>query len=172
MNNNIGIFFDDNHNMNPCLIDEDIIKKVIDNKDINENFINKWYLNLIDYLKNNYYYFIIVIIIILFLLYRFHINNEQQYNLNDLNIKKNIIIDTLIKKYEKKNNVVDVLKNNKYIDNIDNKDIDNKDNKYIDNKDIEYKQKKILYNLNKLKKKKKNKIIDNFDNKFSNYYYY
>ena len=164
MNNNIGIFFDDNHNMNPCLIDEDIIKKVIDNKDINENFINKWYLNLIDYLKNNYYYFIIVIIIILFLLYRFHINNEQQYNLNDLNRKKNIIIDTLIKKYEKNNNIADILNENKDIDK--NKDIDNK------NKDIDNKQKKILYNLNKLKKKKKQKIIDNFDNKFSNYYYY
>ncbi len=149
MDNNIGIFFDDNQYMNPCLIDEEMIKKVIDTKD-NDTFIKKWYVYIIDYLKNNYNYIIIIIIIILFLLYRFHINKKQQYDLDDLNKKKNIIIDTLIKKYEKHNDVVDILN---------------------EHKDIENKQKKILNNLNKIKKKKKLKNIDNFDNNFSNYYH-
>ena len=148
MNNNIDIFFDDNQSLNPCLIDEEIIKKVID-KDINENkLFNKWYPIIYDCIKNNIYYIIIIFIITIFLSYRFYINNNNETELNELNNKKNLIIETLLKKYENRENIKDIL---------------------IDQKDIENKQLKILNNLKKLKKKKKQKKIENYNNNYFNY---
>lgn len=150
MDNNIDIFFDDNKNLNPCLIDEDIIKKIIDTKDTNnDTIINKWYLIVLDYLYNNVYNILIGIVIFFFLLYRFYINDSKNNELNELERKKNLIIDTLIKKYEKNNNVKEIIN---------------------DQKDIEIKQKKIINNLNKIKKKKKHNIT-NYDNQFTNYYH-
>ena len=150
MDNNIDIFFDNNQNLNPCLIDEDIIKKIIDTKDTNnDTIINKWYPIILDYLYNNVYNILIGIVIFLFLLYRFYINDSQKNELNELEKKKNLIIYKLIKKYEKNNNVQEIIN---------------------DQKDIEIKQKKIINNLNKIKKKKKHNIT-NYDNQFTNYYH-
>lgn len=171
MNNNIDIFFDDDKSLNPCLIDEEIIQKVIDKEKIKEISSTKKYWNYIyDFFKNNIYTIIILITILFFLIYRFYLNNRNNLELEDLNKKKNLIIDTLLKKYEDNNNVIEILRDQK---NIENKQLQilNSINNINKEKKEREKDKDKERETEKKERKKKKKRIENYDDNFSNYYH-
>lgn len=173
MNNNssIDLFFDIQKNKKPILSDPNILKKmnnkIFMDKPNNYNIILStikkysciYFYNCLEYTQNNITYILIIILLYLFLYYRYYLmkelnkeNIKLNIDLENINEKKNLIIETLLKKYEEKIN-------NNELNNID-----------ID-KIISNQEKKNNFSYQTMNSHNEKLFFDNDNDNKSNFYY-